>query len=103
MASQRGGRGTSLGLLSGRLRGGFTASPIPRSRPSSRSTLETAGSSPFSPANSSASLTGDLIDINSLQDGNNASVTDVCTHLLSISNTLRVMQEKKNRSQGCVY
>lgn len=56
---QRGGRGTALGLLPGRLRGGFTASVIPRS-----SALDAASSSPLSPANSpSPSLTESFIGL----------------------------------------
>ena len=39
-------RGTALGLLPGRLRGGFTASPIPRSS----TLIDTASCSPLSPS-----------------------------------------------------
>lgn len=41
---QRGGRGTSLGLLSGRLCGGFTASVIPRSSSSDAASSSSANS-----------------------------------------------------------
>ena len=96
MANQirmRGGRGTSLGTLSGRLHGGFTASSLSRSRQSVSSPLS-AANSPLSPASPSPSLLGGepLSEVSvSLEEVN--TISGVCTYLASMSNTLRAVQE----------
>ena len=81
------GRGSSLGFLSGRLRGGFVASALPRSRPS---TLDTAVTSPVSPG---ASWSGDQ-SVDAISDGG-----DVSTQLFCIANTLRGVQETMKRME----
>ena len=59
-------RGTALGLLPGRLRGGFTASPIPRSS----TLIDTASCSPLSPANSPSPSLTDSVSGSSSSDHN---------------------------------
>ena len=86
MANQlraRGGRGATLGVLSGRLRGGFTASPIPGSTRTPR--LEQRSTSPLSAAGSSSISGGD-----SNQEGNTA---DIASQLAIMSTTVRALNE----------
>lgn len=86
MANQlraRGGRGATFGVLSGRLRGGFTTSPIPGSTRTPR--LEQRSTSPLSAAGSSSILGGD-----SNQEGNTA---DIASQLAIMSTTVRALNE----------
>ena len=93
MANQphiQGGRGTTLGLLFGHLRGGFSASVIPRSRQSSSgSLLEQATGSPLSPA--SGSETGrepPVVGCNTSVEEDVDNSSSVCQQLASMSSTL---------------
>lgn len=83
----RGGRGTSLGVLSGRLSGGFTASSLPRSRQISFSPLP-AATGPHSPASPSLSA-GD--------EGSVGSEEINTQQLTSVSVTLRAVHEAIKR------
>ena len=84
----RGGRGTSLGPLSGRLSGGYTASSIPRSRQSNFSPLQLSGATgPHSPASPSLSA-GDAVS-----EGSVGTEEINAQQLTSIANTLRAVHE----------
>ena len=87
--SQGRGRRISLGLLSGRLRGGFTASSIPRATP--RLPESRSGTPPS---------IADVLQDRSQAEGSVGPVdvtatnsNDVCVHLASMSATLRAVQE----------
>ena len=89
MASRGRGRRTSLGLLSGRLRGGFTASSIPRA--TSRIPESRSGTPPS---------IADVVQDRSQAEGSVGPVditatnsNDVCVYLASMSATLRAVQE----------
>ena len=104
MANQarlRVGRGTSLGVLSGRLRGGFTASSIPRSRASGTITTESAASplsiTPVpSPINSGVVRGGERNEGGSVPLDLNTN-GDLCSYLTSMSTTLQAVQETMKR------
>ena len=104
MANQarlRVGRGTSLGVLSGRLRGGFTASSIPRSRASGTITTESTVSplsiTPVpSPTNSGVVRGGERNEGGSVPLDLNTN-GDMCSYLTSMSTTLQAVQETMNR------
>ena len=100
MANQRGARRTSLGVLSGRLRCGFTASPLPGPSPSSKSRLierpnATTCPSPY-PAPSEDQHDWDPAGLVGIASG------DVFAQLESMSSTLLALQEtvKKVGAQG---
>ena len=87
MAREREGRGTALGLLPGRLRGGFTASPIPRSS----TLIDTASCSPLSPENSPSPSLTDSVSGSSSSDTveTHASIILGSAHVLTILLPLR--------------
>ena len=78
----------SLGILSGRLQGGFSASSLPRSRPSGYVARENAVITVAVP---SPSASNSEISSNQSQEGSSSS--DIQTHLLSLGTTLRAMQD----------
>ena len=84
---QRRGR-ASLGMLSGRLQGGFSASSLPRSRSSDHVAGENAVIIVAVP---SPSASNSEIPSNQSQEGTSSS--DIQTQFLSLGNTLRVMQD----------
>ena len=95
MANQRGARRTSLGVLSGRLRCGFTASPLPGPSPSSKSRLierpnATTCPSPY-PAPSEDQHDRDPAGLVGIASG------DVFAQLASMSSTLLALQETVKR------